>query len=133
MITVTLIDVIMLLGLHWFADFVLQSDRVAKGKSKSFHVLSEHALIYSTAMTMGISLILYVVHGVVGLDLLYRANVFFFVTVVAHWVTDAITSRINSALWQRGDVHNFFVSVGMDQYLHQLQLLATWMFLDVGV
>jgi hypothetical protein len=47
-------------------------------------------------------------------------------TFIFHWSTDYVTSRLNSKLWAKGDVHNFFVSVGFDQVLHYAQLFLTY-------
>lgn len=35
----------------------------------------------------------------------------------------------NPKLWAKGDVHNFFVSVGFDQVLHYTQLFLTYYWL----
>jgi len=48
------------------------------------------------------------------------------ITFICHWITDYFTSRLNSKLWAKGDVHNFFVSVGFDQVLHYIQLFLTF-------
>ncbi len=44
---------------------------------------------------------------------------------VLHFITDAITSRITSKLWQKNDMHNFFVVVGFDQLVHYACLFIT--------
>ena len=61
----------------------------------------------------------------------YVLNTLFFVgiTFVCHTITDYFTSRLNSKLWAKGDVHNFFVSVGFDQVLHYVQLFLTYQLL----
>jgi hypothetical protein len=48
------------------------------------------------------------------------------ITFIAHTITDYFTSRLNAKLWAKGNVHNFFVSIGFDQYLHYLQLFITY-------
>jgi hypothetical protein len=57
------------------------------------------------------------------------AFVFSFITFGAHWFTDYYTSRLNSKLWSKGDVHNFFVNVGFDQVLHYIQLFGIYLLL----
>jgi len=54
---------------------------------------------------------------------------FVLITFVAHTITDYFTSRLNAKLWAKGDVHNFFVSVGFDQVLHYVQLFVTYQLL----
>jgi hypothetical protein len=51
---------------------------------------------------------------------------FGFITFIFHTITDYFTSRLNSKLWKKGDVHNFFVSIGFDQVLHYVQLFLTY-------
>ena len=58
---------------------------------------------------------------------------FVIITFICHTVTDYFTSRLNSKLWAKGDVHNFFVSVGFDQVLHYAQLFLTYKILAHGL
>ena len=104
---------------HWFADFVLQTHWQASNKSKDNMALTSHVFTYSSVWAM-LSLILYFING--GIDIFLFAPI----TFVCHWVTDYFTSRLNSKLWAKGDVHNFFVSVGFDQVLHYVQLFLTY-------
>lgn len=101
---------------HWFADFVLQTDWQAKNKSKNNKALIAHTGIYSfvwflTCLLLGFSAL--------------NCIIFTAITFVAHTLTDYFTSRLNSKLWAQGKVHNFFVSVGFDQVLHYVQLFLT--------
>jgi hypothetical protein len=41
-------------------------------------------------------------------------------------VTDFVTSRISSRLYAKGDIHNFFVVVGFDQFLHYSALIVSY-------
>lgn len=104
-----------LLFTHWIADFVLQTDKMAKGKSKNWKDLLSHTLTYSLTMWVTVMLL---TNAII-------AFCFWLITFVCHTITDYFTSRLNSKLWDRGKVHNFFVSVGFDQLLHYLQLYFT--------
>ena len=42
-----LYEILGILFIHWFADFVLQTDKQAKGKSKEWGPLLEHTFNYS--------------------------------------------------------------------------------------
>jgi len=112
--------VLALLFLHWVADFLLQTDWQAKNKSKNNNALLRHTAIYSLVFTIAATIYgIYTVNDFFGLS-------FGFITFVCHTITDYITSRINTYLYAKGDVHNFFVSVGFDQFLHFAQLLITF-------
>jgi len=101
-------NIILLLLAHWIADFLLQTDKMALNKSRSWGWLTYHVAVYSAVMTFA------------------TANLTFgVVTFIAHLLTDAVTSRVNAKLWQANERHYFFVSVGFDQWLHQIQLLLT--------
>lgn len=103
--------VIALLGVHFIADFVLQSDWMATNKSRRWDALALHVAVYAACFAwMG-----------------WR---FVAVTFAAHFVTDAVTSRITSRLWVAGSRHWFFVVVGLDQWLHATQLILTSQFMQ---
>ena len=91
---------------HWIADFIFQTDKMAINKSTSWKWLSSHIAAYTTF-------------------LLIFGWQFALINGAAHFVTDAITSRITSCLWKKGDRHNFFVVIGADQALHLTVLLLT--------
>lgn len=105
--------IIWILFIHWIADFVFQSDRIAINKSKDWEALSYHSLIYFFTLTLGIGIYcLFVPAYVWKLSLLIALN------LPAHFIIDAITSRINAKLWPQGNRHWFFVMIGLDQFLH---------------
>lgn len=91
---------------HWIADFILQSDQMAKGKSTSNHWLTIHVVTYS---------------GIIGIFGIKYA----LVNGASHWLIDWCTSRFNSYMWRQGKVHEFFIGVGFDQLLHVAILIAT--------
>lgn len=113
-----------MLFIHWIADFILQSDELAKNKSTSISSLIEHAFIYTVVWI--IPLISYGIICQIPPSLL----LFIPITFVCHTVTDFYTSRVNKMLWEikeqtAGSPHNFFVSIGFDQFLHYVQLILT--------
>lgn len=105
-----LLVIIKILTVHWIADFILQSDKMAKNKSKSLKYLSLHILVYM-------------------LPLFIFGWKFAVVNAVLHFCVDFITSKITSHLYAKGDVHNFFVIVGLDQLIHTITLLSTYQYL----
>ena len=93
--------------IHWFADFFAQSHWMASNKSKSNKALALHILAYTSILTLAFGPIYGVVNGLL------------------HWVTDYFTSRATSKLHAKGDIHNFFVVIGADQFLHMAALFLT--------
>ena len=122
-----LIEIMAIIVIHWIADFVMQTDEQAKGKSSSMFHLMGHMIYYSLAWyVFGMAYAFYL-----GDE--YQPDhvaCFVAITFVIHAIQDYFTSRLNTYLWNKGDVHNFFVSVGFDQVLHYGQLFATyyWLF-----
>lgn len=103
---------LMLFG-HWLADFVFQPDWMSKAKSKSWSVLYFHSLrIYVGSFLTGMLLVF--IFGGSSPGFVYWA----LLNGAAHFGIDAITSRITGKLYAKGDVHNFFVVIGFDQFLH---------------
>jgi hypothetical protein len=109
--------IILILAIHWIADFVLQKHEWSIHKSTSNEALISHTGTYSLCWIS-----LYPLLGVYSLF-------FMVVTFVTHTITDYITSRINIKLWKENRPHDFFVSIGFDQLLHYTQLLLTFKFL----
>lgn len=103
---------ILWLVVHFVADFVLQSNWMAQNKSKRWDALALHCLIY-------------------GACWLWLGVRFAAVTFLLHFLTDAVTSRINSRLWAEKRVHGFFVGVGADQVVHYASLAATGYWLGI--
>lgn len=124
----TLIEIVMIFFVHWIADFVLQSDEDAKGKSKYVKNLINHTASYSlfwfTPLLIYSSAIKFFHINTMGI--LHDAFDFVCITFVLHTITDYFTSRLNAILWEDKRVHDFFVSVGFDQVLHYIQLFITF-------
>jgi len=92
---------------HFIADFVLQNDWMAHGKSKKFLPLFTHCLIYSSCF-------------------LFLGLKFVVLTGILHFIVDFVTSRINIQLWNLQSKHWFFVSIGLDQLVHYVCLAAVF-------
>ena len=96
-----------LIWIHFIADFMMQSDRIALNKSKSNLILLQHVAIY-------------------GIFLLPFGLVFALVNTVLHFITDYCTSRATSALWKNNQRHWFFVVIGLDQAIHMTCLFVSY-------
>jgi hypothetical protein len=104
--------ILKLLVLHWFSDFVLQTDQMAVNKSKSNYWLGYHVLVYMIPFSLIFGWRYALLNGAI------------------HFIVDWNTSRVTSRLWTEKKVHYFFVVIGADQMLHAMTLLWTahWMF-----
>jgi hypothetical protein len=129
-----LYEIFSIIFIHWIADFVLQTHWEAVNKSKNNKALLKHTIKYTLFWYLCSSLFCaYQNHF--GHKTMMDFNwtpwivLFFPITFITHTITDYYTSRLNSKLWEKGDTHNFFVSVGFDQCLHYVQLFLTYYFL----
>ena len=104
---------------HWLADFVCQTDDMAKNKSKSNKWLGRHILAYSAVISIFAIIAGYKLPGKYWMT-------FVLINGAAHFVIDYFTSRASSACWARGQVHDFFVVIGFDQALHMATLYGTY-------
>ena len=98
---------LILVAIHFLADFVMQTDWMAINKSKSWSALFAHCCVYAAVF-------------------LWFGPAFAAITFVTHFATDAITSRITSLLWHKNERHWFFVVIGADQLIHYVTLALTY-------
>lgn len=114
MTTYFLFTMIFILYAHLVGDFVLQTDWMATNKSSSLTALSVHVGVYT--LVMAIASIAF-----------HSASPVSFVIVngILHFATDSITSRISASYWKREERHAFFVTIGIDQFIHAVTLLVT--------
>jgi hypothetical protein len=132
---------VLLLAVHFVADFLFQSDWMALNKSKRWDALAIHAGVYTACFFW-----------------CPQPATFLFVTFWSHFLADAVTSRITSRLWFfkredgiwaqaeytipkhgrtivnpwtpiEGTRHWFFVVIGFDQLIHFVTLALTWRYL----
>lgn len=113
---------LILLVVHWIADFVLQTHWQASNKSKNNEALLRHVGVYTLALASYTAIVVtpWFVTGVYFISL----------NGILHFITDYITSRMSSKLYVKQDWHNFFVVIGLDQLIHQFTLGLTmlWIF-----
>lgn len=115
--------------IHFLADFVFQTDWMAKNKSKSWKALCLHITEYTGVLfgCLWSSAFLFAWLGRWELtsDLARQIAAFGVINGVAHFGIDAVTSRITSHYWQQQRAHAFFVVVGFDQFLHLALIIWT--------
>lgn len=107
---------------HWLFDFKLQSEKMGKEKSYSAPALHAHVLIYTVGLLcMGLLNCAYF-HNRLLLVLWALTN------GALHYTTDYFTSKLTSSLYEKKDIHNFFATIGIDQYIHNITLFGTFLY-----
>lgn len=121
-------ELLSLIIIHWFADFLMQDEKWALGKSKNNRDLTYHVLTYSS-----IWLGYFIVYSIIFNN--YKMLWFAPITFVCHWLTDYFTSRIVSKKFENkqfgSPIPNWgaFTIIGIDQVLHYIQLFVTYLLL----
>ena len=105
------IQLFIIIWLHFIADFVLQSDKMAIHKSSSVKFLGLHCLVYS-------------------FPLLFMGWQFAVVNGVAHFAVDFGTSRLTGHYFSVKKRNAFFVTIGCDQAIHMSFLVGTLLWLS---
>lgn len=126
---INIIFVLVILTIHWFADFIMQDEKWALGKSKNWSDLLSHTLTYSAVW-------FFICHALIVTE--YLSLLFYFfpiITFICHTITDYFTSRIVSKKFAQkqygSSIPNIgaFTIIGFDQLLHFIQLLLTYQLL----
>lgn len=116
-------DFVTIIGLtfgHWFADFVLQTRKIAETKSKSLRSLFTHVALYTANIAC------------VMVPILIRQYnwklvvAFILVNGFCHLVTDFATSKMSAVAYQNEDKSQFWNIIGFDQSIHWSHLLITY-------
>tara|TARA_R110000782_G_scaffold15939_2_gene46095 strand:- start:5214 stop:5597 length:384 start_codon:yes stop_codon:yes gene_type:complete len=109
--------------IHWLGDFVLQTSHMAIRKSTSNYYLGMHVTVYTVTTILGWFL-LFLIYGI------HATWVQYFCAGLAifsmHFLTDYITSRITGKYYKQQKNHEFFVTIGFDQWLHYLQIFIVY-------
>lgn len=120
--------VLVILLAHFLADFVFQSDWMALNKSSQWKPLSAHVGVYTAVLALIVAFSQ--PDSAYPYGSLKTYGYFVAGNGAAHFVTDAVTSRVNKQLlaYGKGSHHWFFVGIGADQLIHYACLLvsASW-------
>ena len=112
--------VLAILTVHFLADFVFQSSKMATGKSKSLKWLSIHVAVYGLVTFLSAVCISFKIFSYGDILFWWLGN------IGLHFIVDFFTSKITSRLWEQKNMHWFFVMIGFDQLLHNICLLGTF-------
>lgn len=116
---------LVILTVHFLADFVFQSSKMATGKSKSLKWLSIHVLVYGLVSILS-AVYIAVKFNQNELGINYELGIgWLTVNVGLHFIVDFFTSKITSRLWEVKNTRLFFVMIGFDQLLHSFCLLGS--------
>jgi hypothetical protein len=124
-VTIFFAYVLFFLFVHWISDFVLQNEKMSLNKSTSNYWLGIHVTVYSlTTITLWAGLF-----WVTGLHQFVKISQYveaYLAIFVMHFITDYITSRITGKYYKAKKIHEFFVTIGFDQWLHYVQIFAVF-------
>lgn len=116
------------IAMHWVADFVLQTDWQAKNKSKNNFALLFHVTTYTICIFVcGI----FFLANQLTLENIKIWELWALANGIVHFAVDYVTSRINTYLWNKGRVHDFFVMVGFDQVIHYACLFGSLTYMGI--
>jgi len=101
------VDILTIICLHFIGDFFLQSEWMSINKSKRVGVLLSHCLVYS-------------------LPFIFYGWKFAVVAGATHFPIDFVSSKITSKLYEKKEIHWFFVVIGLDQSIHYAILLMVF-------
>ena len=103
-------DIIILVWLHYVADFLFQSRKVGESKSGSNKVLLYHVTLYS-------------------IPFFWFGWQFAVLNAALHFGVDWCTSRVTKWAWMNNSMSVFWNTIGLDQAVHMTTLLLTYWWL----
>jgi hypothetical protein len=108
---------------HFVFDFIFQTNKMAQNKSKCIGALSQHVFVYTLGM-VACSQYLYFMGYFITVKIALNWAL---INGMVHWLTDFITSKINTFFYKKGNIHTFFVGVGFDQMIHAITLTGSYL------
>jgi hypothetical protein len=107
---------ILILFVHFLADFVFQRRKVGNNKHKSILFLAEHCFVY---------LIIFLCLLISFFDCIPIA-IFSLINFGLHFIVDFITSKLSYYFYRRmNSEKKFWTTIGFDQFLHVAALIIT--------
>jgi len=130
----TLLEILSIIIIHWFADFLMQDEKWANNKSKDWNALIKHTVTYSVCFTIIIQFF-FLQKFSFNHYYLMVTMLFFLITLVSHTATDYFTSRIVAKKFSKKQYGTSipntggFTIIGIDQVIHYAQLFLTYLYL----
>ena len=100
-----ILDILLLVWMHWFGDFACQINKMAINKGSSIKWLTLHVSVYT-------------------LPLFWFGWQFALINFVLHWMTDFVTSKVSGHFNKIGNQRLFFATIGFDQAIHMSRTLS---------
>ena len=119
-----IITILYLLLIHWVADFLFQTEKMATNKYRDNKALLRHTLTYTGVMMLGLTFLLNFSISSIFL--------FGFITFVVHTIQDYFISKMTHTRFQRLEYNGpngAFTIIGLDQWVHFVQLFVTYYYL----
>lgn len=131
-----MITAFILILIHHVADFMFQTSDMALGKSKNIWKLLKHTTVYTIVFYIFFSFWYGINHQTLAeMHLTLKVLWFFPITFICHTITDYISSRITSKMFEKQTYYtglpNFgvFAVINIDQMFHYAQLFLTYYYL----
>lgn len=86
---------------HFLADFVFQSSKMATGKGHSLKWLSIHVGVYGLVSLLSFIIVSY------NINSFYLGFCWWIANIVLHFITDFFTSKITARLWEKKNMRLF--------------------------
>ena len=123
----TLIEILVILAIHYFADFIMQDNYMAQNKWHSNIALIHHTSIYTAVWAIfGVIWVIFHLNEYSSWHFTYFILIIFVFHTIQDWVTSKITHELSIRASANNNWHNFFVVIGFDQLLHYVQLFLTF-------
>ena len=118
--------IIYILFSHFIADFIMQTHEMGINKSTSTKWLTKHIVAYGNTL-LALSLPLAIMYTILGKgQYVILIILYILFNMAMHWITDYITSKITKKYWEAQKVHEFFVVIGLDQFIHATTLILSY-------
>lgn len=129
--------ILIILVIHWMADYVLQSTSWINNMSKNGIDLFLHSLSYSVIWMFGATLLFSFPcnESILGVCIdIKKLGAFIGITFILHSVVDYITSKFINKSTSHNKTNtlniNTAILIGFDHTLHYIQLMLTYLLLS---
>jgi len=102
-----LLQISLILFLHWIGDFCLQTRKMAEEKSSSNKWLAIHCGAYTLPLLL--------------IDIKYAI-----LNGFIHMGVDYVSSRMSKKFYFKNKMKEFWIVIGFDQFLHTVSLIGTY-------